>query len=169
MIEMMLGIILVMILLAGVVLFADVSLMHGAIDSRIRGDAGVVALSPLTYLDIPDYIRNWREGPDGQRLTADDQKVLTSPNALADIANRSVRAGHATDWAQVDEAERRSGRICSLKSLKQTPVPVVALGFVGVRIERDVQVPQSTQDLLYNSPVVKVQEETWVPECKDLY
>ena len=65
MIEMMLGVILIMLLIAGMVQFVTIASTHSAIDAKIRGDAGVVAMSPLTAWDTPDYILTWKAGPDG--------------------------------------------------------------------------------------------------------
>ena len=164
MIEMMLSVLMILILVAGAVQFMDVAGMHRAIDSRIRGDTGVVAMSPLSFFDTPAYILNWRAGPDGQRGTADDEKVVGPPRALYLITDRSARS--AADWTEFGKLSHPS----SLAELHNTsPLPMIALGFVGVRLSQDVPVSDIARKLIYASPFVTVREDVWLPVTKGLY
>ena len=163
MIELMAGLILILLVVVGALQFIDIAWVHSAIDSRIRGDAGVVAISSPQYVDQPDYILTWREGTDGQRLTADDKKVLGSPGVLYTIADHST--AKPADWSEFTLLSHPS----ALESLHSAFVPLSALGFIGVRQSHDVPVRQLIQDLVYNKPSVHVSEEVWLPVTKGLY
>ncbi len=171
MIELMMGMIMILILLAGAVQFLDVADAHTGIDSCIRGGrsesdilgCGFIAMSPRTLEDTPRYIETWQPGADGQRFTADDRATCGSPDVIGDIANGSVNA--ATDW----DAFSRLARPSSLEALHQSPVPLMALGFIGIRQTTAVPVSQIAQDLFYGSASVTVQEDCWMPIMNGLY
>ena len=163
MIELMISVLMILILVAGTVQFMDVANMHRAIDARIRGDAGVVAMSPLTFFDTPAYALDWKEGDDGQRGTADDRMIVGPPSALYFVADHSARS--ASDWNLFSQLSHPS----SLAELHQNPLPMIALGFVGVRLSQDVPVSDIVRQLVYNSPSVTVREDVWIPVTKGLY
>jgi hypothetical protein len=163
MIELMMGMILVLILLAGAVQFMDVADAHTGIDSGVRGRTGFLAMSPRTLEDAPRYIETWQPGADGQRFTADDRATCGSPDVIGTIANGSVNA--ATDW----DAFSRLTRPSSLEALHQSPVPLMALGFIGIRQTTTVPVSQLAQDLFYGNASVTVQEDCWLPIMNGLY
>ena len=164
MIELMLGVIMILILVAGGVQLADIMRHHSAIDARIRGDAGVIAMSPLLFLDTPDYILTWDGGRDRQRFTADDRRVPGDPAAIKNIADHTARQG-SQDWGVFLGLHQPS----SIEALHQTPVPMMALGFVGVRCTVQVPVSDIVQELVYASPEVKEQEDCWMPVMRGLY
>lgn len=164
MIELMIGLIMILILLEGTAQFILIASAHTNIDSVIRGQTGFIAMSPLSTEDTPRYIQTWQPGADGQRFTADDQPVIGSPsNVISRIAGSSV--ANATEWAQFDKLTHPS----SLEALHQEPVPLVALGFVGVRDTTTVPVSDTAQELFYNKSAVTVQEDTWLPIMNGLY
>ena len=163
MIELMGGLLLILLVVVGTLQFLDIAWVHSAIDSRIRGDAGVVAISSPLYVDQPDYILTWQEGADGQRLTADDRKVTGQPGVLYTIVDNS--AADPADWAWFAQLSRPS----SLDALHTPLVPLSALGFIGIRQSHDVPVRQIIQDLVYNKASVHVSEEVWLPITKNLY
>ena len=163
MIELLLGIILILILLTGTLQFLTVAGAHTRIDSGIRGKTGFLAMSPRTEEDTPRCIANWQPGPDGQRFTADDQVVPGSPNTVAAIANGSVAS--ATDWKEFGLLTRPS----SLAALHDIPVPLMSLGFIGIRWSTTVPVSAIAQELFYGKSDVTVQEDAWIPIMNGLY
>ncbi len=165
MIEMMLGVILIMLLIAGMVQFVTIASTHSAIDAKIRGDAGVVAMSPLTAWDTPDYILTWKAGPDGQQFTADDQKTIGIPNTINLITSDSVRQGSPTDWNALAPLRNTS----TLDLLHQSPTPLIDLGLIGIKLSQEVPVIDIIQELVYAKPTVTVEESVWFPVTKGLY
>ncbi|MFZ4396626.1 MAG: hypothetical protein ACOYOU_13465 [Kiritimatiellia bacterium] len=163
MIELMIGVITMLILLVGSVLFLLVSDAHTYIDSGIRGRTGFLAMSPLITEDIPRYIRTWLPGADGQRFTADDRAECVAPLAVQMIARRSVQT--EAQWRELDDLRRPS----SLRALHETPVPLISMGFIGIRRSAVLPVPEFAQDLFYPNPTVTVQEDVWVPIMNGLY
>lgn len=172
MIEAMIGVILILILVAGTVQFVDVARAHYVIDSRIRGDAGVIATSPplpLASPDIPAYILTWTPGVDGQRNTADDQAVLGPATTLYHLADHSTRATVPSDWNTFNDLATITGHGSSVINLHQSPVQMSELGFVGVYGKLTVPISSLVQSLFYSHPDVVVREVVWVPVTRDLY
>jgi len=170
MIEAMIGVILILILVAGTVQFGLIACAHSVIDSRIRGDTGVTALSPpVISPDTPAYILTWTPGADGQRYTADDRAVYGGPDTLLRIADHSARASTAGDWDSFDSLERITGHDSSLRNLRHAPVPMGALGFVGMRYRLAVPVSAIIRELVYDRADIQVSETVWVPMSRDLY
>lgn len=163
MIELMLGVILILILLVGTVQFVEVADAHTGIDARIRGRSGFLAMSPILLEDTPRYITTWQPGTDGQRFTADDQPVFGSPDAINRIASDTVN--NPADWSVLSGLRQTS----SLESLHQNPVPLMALGFIGIRQSATVPVSDIAQELFYDKSTVTVQEDCWMPIMNGLY
>jgi len=165
MIEMMVGVIVILIVVVGLVQYMAVAGMHRSIDSQIRADTGVTAMSPLTYYDTPSYILNWTVGPDNQPYTADDQVQVGSSATLTTIANKSVLTSDPGEWNEFDSLSHAS----SLKAVHQDSQPTAALGFVGVCLQQKVDVSSAAQELFYRSPYVTVKEIVWMPATEGLY
>jgi hypothetical protein len=163
MIELMIGVITILILLVGTVQFLAVADAHSGIDSTIRGQTGVLAMSPLTIEDMPRYIQTWQPGPDGQRFTADDQATCIGPTTITTIANDSVY--NMTDWNEFANLTQPS----SLDALHQAPPPLMALGFRNVQQSTTVPVSQFAQELFYGNAFVTVKEDVWMPIMNGLY
>jgi len=166
MIELMLGMILILILLAGTVQFLNVANAHTGMDATIRGQAGYLAMSPGPAENTPKYIQTWLPGPDGQPFTADDVAQLKSPNtpnAIAVIANESVVA--PADWTVLDTLSNTP----SLEVLSQEAGFLTALGFVDVSEAATVPVSDLAQSLFYSSQSVTVKEDVWMPIMSGLY
>jgi len=163
MIEMMLGVILILLLLVGTSLFLDVADVHTGIDSRIRGRSGFLAMSPMLLEDAPRYIEDWQAGSDNQRYTADDRATCKSPVAIQMIANRTVT--NNADWSVFGSLAHAS----SLEALHGSPVPLAALGFVGLREQARVPVSEFAQQFFYDKSDVVVCEDCWIPILNGLY
>ncbi len=163
MIELMLGMILILILLSGAMLFLTVADTQSGLTAVIRGGTGRVAMAPIATMDTPRYISNWNAGRDGQRFTADDTATTRRPTTLQLIAGRTV--ANTSQWQPFANLHHPS----TLEALQHDPVPLMALGFIGVRLSTDVTVPQIAQDLFYADATVTVQEESWIPILNGLY
>ncbi len=163
MIELMLGMIMLLILLTGSVLFLIVADTHTGMDAVIRGSTGLAAMQPIATLDTPRYIQNWDAGPDGQRFTADDTATCVTPTTLQTIANKTV--ANNNQWLPFADLQHSS----TMESLHQNPAPLMSLGFRGIHRSADVSVPQFVQDLFYPDATVRVQADTWLPILNGLY
>jgi hypothetical protein len=163
MIELMLGMIMLLILLIGAVQFLEVADAHTGIDSVIRGRTGFIAMSPRLLEDSPRYIQNWDPGTDNQRFTADDHATCIPATTIQTIANGSA-AGTA-GW----DAFSRLSQPSSLAALRGDPVPLMALGFIGLRLNSTVPVSEFAQELFYDHAEVLVQEDCWIPILNGLY
>ena len=163
MIELMLGMILILILVAGTIQFMVVAFAHAGLDGNLRGEVGLLALSPQAFQDTPRYIQTWDPGADGQRLTADDQAKLTSSRTLAVIANDSIV--QPTDWNFLNALSKG----CSLRQIDQSAAPEANLGFVKKTQALSVSVSDVAQNLFYASDTIIVKEEVWLPILNGLY
>ena len=163
MIELMIGLILILILVAGAIQFMVVAFAHSRLDGNLRGETGLRALSPQAFLDTPQYLQTWNPGPDGQRLTADDQAVAASSRTLGVIANDSVV--NTTDWNVLNSLANGS----SLRQVAQSAAPEADLGFVKKGQSLSVLVSDVAQKLFYSQDTVIVKEEVWLPIMTGLY
>jgi len=165
MIELMLGVIMIMLLLAGTELLLSIANAHCSIDGGVRARSGTAAFTASPD-DTPRNIGNWQAGPDGLQYTADDVASISYNNTVGLIAGNT-----ATNQAQMAEylALAKFARPSSFATLSQAPAPLGALGFVGYRWSTTVPVSQIAQDLFYNSQNVTVQEDVWMPVMSGLY
>jgi len=165
MIELMIGLITILILVAGIVQFVSLSQAYCTMDGQIRSNAGVVAMSSPA-VDTPQYILDWQIGSDGQHMTADDKPTTQTPTMFGFIADKTATSNNAAaDWAIFSQLSQPS----SLAALYQNPNSIVPLGFVGVRYSKQVPVLDILQELVYNRASVQVQEDCWMPVMKGLY
>jgi len=162
MIELMLGMILVLILLAGTVQFLNVANTHTGMDATARGQAGYLAMSSPTE-NTPRYITPWLPGPDGQEFTADDVAQTGPPDTIALIANNSV--ADPTDWKVLNAFSNTP----SMEVLSQESGALTALGFVDVSESATVPVSDLARSLFYDSESVTVKEDVWMPIMNGLY
>ena len=171
MIELMIGMILILILLAGIGQFLQVAYVHTDMDATVRGAAGTLAMSSTTK-KTPHNIQTWLPGPDNQRFTADDVEKAGSPATIATIAGDSV--AKASDWAALDfEFQRLApAHFPSLDKIKQQAGALTELGFVVSPTDQSsktVPVFDLARSLFYDKKDITVKEDVWMPIMSGLY
>jgi len=167
MIEMMTGLILILILVAGIIQFVSLSTVYCNMDARIRSNAGVVAMSNPPLVDTPQDILDWNVGADGQHMTADDSASLfNGPTNMFSVTTLHIaRPDNPNDWSIFSQLPQPS----SLAALHQSPAALASLGFIGIRYNQQVPVLEILQELVYNRSTILVQEDCWMPVTRGLY
>lgn len=163
MIELVAGLFVIVILVAGMLQIVALATARSEISGRVRGEAGRRAMSEGGSLARPEYIREWETGPDQRRYTADDIAHLDSPSALRrDIVLRSLPG--ATDWPWLGERVNRQ-----MANLVDDPMWATAFGLV--RAEEYASVPASTafRNWIYGKNEIRVGDEVWLTLTGELY
>ncbi len=165
-VEFAVGLLLMLIVLTGILHVARMGRTSLFLHSVLRGDAGEAAMSRISS-PSPDYIADWREGPDGLRFTADDQPVRNSamvPATLGLLTRSSVR--EARDWEAVAQNTRLP---LSMVTLRNSPLLATAIGFVHADETLHVPVDPVIRQLIYAKDEVAIREEVWIPLMGGLY
>ena len=169
MVELMIGMILILILLAGIGQFLQVAYVHTDMDAAVRGEAGRLAMSQNPAERTPRNIQTWLPGPDNQPLTADDVVKGGSPVTIVTIANDSVLK--PSDWAELNTELQQQPKLPlpSLDVLQQQGGALTAMGFVDSSQSATVPVFDLARELFYDSQDITVKEDVWMPVMSGLY
>ena len=162
-VELILGIIVIVMILAGGIQYLAVANAHRGLTTTVRGEAGARALSDLPELSTPSYIRTWDAGRDGIRHTDDDTPETTLPWTLYTIADHSVR--DVADWDRLDPLARASPMLRMHESL----LPTAELDLISVERSDTVVVDPAVRTFIYDVPIVTVEHTVWLPLLGGLY
>jgi hypothetical protein len=165
-IEFAVGLLLMLIVVTGIIHVSRMARTSLFLHSVLRGEAGKDAMTSLAS-STPDYISDWKEGPDGIRYTADDQPVRNSamlPATLDLLTQNSV--ANPTDWDYVASGTRLPVSMCSLQA---SPIMATTIGFVHAEETLHVPVDSVIRQLIYDKDEVSIKEEVWVPLMGGLY
>ena len=155
MIEFVIALMVIVILVTGIAQFIELGSARGNILSSLRGDVGMKAIEGVSTGDSPDYIRDWKEGEDETRHTADDKKQPGGGATLgSDVLSRSVR--DPADWFYVETARNRD--ILSARSGAAS-----ALGFVHGGDSEEIDLLPAMRSLLGGKDSVTVGADLWMP------
>ncbi len=157
MVEFVIAILAIVIVVAGFFQLMEIVGKRGDIFRAIRGEAGKKALSPSQLLDRPDYIREWKEGDDEFRHTADDESVRGSISVTlgAGVVDHSV--ADASAWPLLDEAvnsdlaELRGGLSAS------------AIGLIQEKETEKIELMPAMRNWIIGKDYVVVGSELWLP------
>ena len=160
MVEFVVAILAVVIVVTGFFQLMDIVGRRGEIFRSIRSRAGRKALSPGLLLERPDYIREWREGKDEFRHTADDESVRGSISATlgSGVIEHSVPA--PGDWGLLDGAVNSD--LASLRS----GLSAAALGLVHEEESEKIQLMPAMRKWIVGKDSVLVGAELWMPRLK---
>lgn len=162
MIEFVIAILLVVILVTGILQFVELAGLKGQLLAEIRSDAGGHAMGQASVpTTAPAYIRDWREGRDALRHTADD---LDERGSAADTLHVNV-LDRATvrpdDWQYLADA-----RSTETLRLRDSAMPASALGLFQTERREEVAVLPAMRDWLLGRDSVTVGAEIWFPRLR---
>lgn len=165
-IEFISGLLLLLLVVAGILHVSRMATTDLFLHSVLRGDAGERAMEGVASAS-PEYISDWQAGTDGTRYTADDQPVRNGamlPTTLALLTSHSVQ--NAGDWGYV---ETQSQLPVSMVSLQASPIMATALGYVHREETLHVPVDTVIRQLVYDKDEVAIKGEVWMPLMGGLY
>ena len=160
MVEFVIAILAIVIVVAGFFQLMEIVGRRGDILRSIRGEAGKKALSPGNLLDRPDYIREWKEGNDEFRHTADDESVRGSISVTLGAGVVAHSVGDADGWTILDEtvnsdlAELRGG------------LSAAAIGLIREKETEKVELMPAMRNWIVGKDYVVVGSELWMPRLK---
>ncbi len=166
-IEFIVGILLFMLLVAGIVHINRMARTSLFLHAVLRGDAGERAMAGGALSVTPAYISDWEAGADSIRYTADDQPIRNSliPSIIINqLTRHSVK--QSGDWMFVAIDSRLP---VSMIHLNTSPLPVTTLGFVHAEETLHVPVDTVLRQLVYDKDEVAIKEEVWMPLMGGLY
>ena len=166
-IEFISGIILFLLIVAGIVHVNRMVRTSLFLHAVLRGDAGERAMADGALPEAPLYISDWQAGPDGIRYTADDQPLRNGailPATLSTLVNYSVK--NPGDWAYVAPDSRLP---VSMIRIQSSPVMATTLGFTHAEETLHVPVDPVLRQLVYDKDEVTIKEEVWMPLMGGLY
>ena len=166
-IEFIVGIILFMLLAAGIVHINRMARTSLFLHAVLRGDAGERAMASGALSVAPPYISDWEAGADEIRYTADDQPIR---NSIGLSATLSTLTGYSVktpgDWTYVTPDSLLP---VSMISLHTSPLSGATLGFVHAEEILHVPVDTVLRQLVYGKDEVAIKEEVWMPLMGGLY
>ena len=160
MVEFVIAILAVVIVVAGFFQLMEIVGTRGDILRSIRGEVGKKAISPGTLFDRPGYIREWKEGEDEFRHTADDESENGSISVTlgAGVVEHSVP--DSGDWPYLDNAVNSD--LASLRG----GLSATALGLVHERKMEKVELMPAMRNWIVGKEYVLVGSELWMPRLK---
>ncbi len=160
MVEFVIAILAVVIVVAGFFQLMEIVGKRGDILRAIRGEAGKKALSPGLLIDRPDYIREWREGDDEFRHTADDESESGSIAVTlgAGVVEHSV--ADSGDWTYLDNTVNSD--LASLRG----GLSATALGLVHEKKMEKIDLMPAMRNWIVGKEYVLVGSELWMPRLK---
>jgi len=161
-VELMVGLVAVVVLVAGLLQVASLSSAHTETMVEARRQAGERAMLDSESVFTPDYIRDWHEGPDTRRYTRDD--TFTTANA-ADFQSTIVdKAADAAGWTVIDTVPGNR-----LTRIHGSGMPQTQFGLVRGYDSKTVDLLPAIQSLVYAADSIEVETEVWMTWTKGIY
>ena len=157
MVEFVVAILAVVIIVAGFFQLIEIIGTRGKILRSLRGEVGKKALAPGFLVDRPDYIREWTEGDDEFRHTADDKSENSSISVTlgAGVIDHSVP--NSGDWTYLDNAVNSD--LASLRG----GLSATALGLVHEKETEKIYLMPAMRDWIVGKDYIVVGSELWMP------
>ena len=166
-VEFIVGLVAVLALLAGLIQVASLTATHTDTMIQARRLAGEESQRQLglgeDLVTDPDYIRDWREGPDNKKHTRDDESTAADPDRLDEtILSRSVPDD--SGWEIMSRTPHN--RIRRLHSLEN---PVTLFGLVHGHDAKPVTLIPAARHLFYDAETVNVECDVWMTWNHGIY
>lgn len=163
MVEFLVGLVAVLVLLAGLLQIA--SLTKAETDTMIdaRREAAEKAMSDPALLATADFVGDVLVGADGSTYSADDEHTTeTSDDFISYIVEPS--AGSASEWAIIDAVPSNS-----FTTIRSSAVPSYELGMVQGDASDSIPLISAVQKLIYDDDSIEVESEVWMPWLRGIY
>lgn len=161
-VEMLIGIVALLVLIAGLLQVATLSSGQTATMVQARYLAGKASMED-PEASTPDYIKNWQVGPDGKRYTADD--VSTPADTAAFESTIIGKASpDAFGWTLIDSVPKNE-----LSVIHKSGTPQNEFGFVEGTDSTNVDLLPVIQSLVYRADSIKISSDVWMTCTKGIY
>jgi hypothetical protein len=155
MIEFTVGLIVVLVLFAGFLQIAQLGHRRNISMAEARGEAGAKATMYNGYLSEmpgPEFIREWRPGPDGHKHSVDDEFTPGFASEVDDGIIRYAKPAELGAWAPNNQ----------LSALSGSPI-VPSVGLVhGVADPVELPLVPIVRKLIYDADTIRVEADAWM-------
>ncbi len=163
-VELIIGIVVIVMILAGGIQFFYVSNAHRSLTTTVRGSVGEQALIGSGTVETPEYVFTWDDGADEIRHTDDDTPVTGPPQTLTTIADYSV--GTPADWDLLDPLSRDNPMLV----MRESSLPTTELALIKSSTPPvTIVVDPAVRTFIFDLPTVTVRHTVWMPLLGGLY
>jgi len=163
MLELIAALVLILALTAGLLQIAGLGRAHTEVMVEARRAAGLEAMAEVPSLEWPEYVLDWAPGPDGKRITRDDELLTASPDPFDAFIVEKAGADDE-QWALLEGATNDA-----LPNLRGDPDPVLLFGLVRGHATENVPLISAVQSLLYQADSIEVEGEVWLTHTRGIY
>ncbi len=163
MIEVMVGLVTLIVLIAGLLQVASLTRARTDAMASARAKAATRALEISPFSEFPDYIHEISAGPDGRTYSHDDEANYADPELFdATIVNRAV--SNSSEWAVLEAVPTNP-----FADLHGSLSPASAFGLLKGDASEPVTLIPAVRSLLYRADEIDVECEVWMTWTQGIY
>ena len=160
MVEFMVGLVVVLVLLAGLIQIGQLAHAHTRTMIAARAAAGRLAMSATPPVsDNAQLVSGWVPGPDQRRYTPDDMAIAAS--------NAATLPGELVAQARLDLVPDAPPN--ALATLAASPNPAGKFFLVKGNASESVPILPVIRRLVYPRPEMEVESDAWMIWTKGIY
>ena len=159
-VEVTIAVLVIVVIVTGIVEFIHLSGAKGETIAEARAEAGEKAIAHgLSITRVPDFIRDWEEGADELRHTADDKQRSDSPSRLRTFTDPTVEK--PSDWAYLQDCKNDG-----IVRMGSGSFPASALSMSYAEKSRTVELSPAMRDWVVGKESIRVSTEVWMPRLE---
>jgi hypothetical protein len=163
MIEVVVGLVAMVVLIAGLILITRLTLARTDAMNEARKIVGTITFDDEPMSAFPSYIRDVEVGPDGRKYSGDD--TTTDANAVDfDTTFVGQLVSQAADWNTLGELPSSA-----FTSLHGSPAPAAEFGLLMGHDSKSITTDPAIRHLLYNAAEIEIDCEVWMTWTRGIY
>jgi len=159
MIEFIVAIVCVVVIFVGILQIGLLGMARTEVMVEARHQAGAMAMLDIIESSLPDYIKDWDEGPDTRPYSADDRSTPGDANAVA------TRIAAYADPSQVNAVLPDN----IITRLERNPEFEIGLGLLKGDARETVPLFPAITHLVYDADEIRVEGDVWIPWTRGIY
>jgi hypothetical protein len=163
MIEVLVGIVALIVLIAGLLQVASLSAGQTGTMVTARKKAGDNAMNGGQVASVPDYIKDWQVSSDKKHYTADDTFSPADANQFEGTIIEHA-AVDSSGWTIIDSVPHNRFTI-----IHKSGTPQYDLGLVEGHDSTNVYLLPVIQELVYRADSIKIDSKVWMTSTKGIY
>ena len=164
MVEMLVGIVALLVLIAGLLQVVTLSSTQTATMVEARHLAGIASIDGVDSTFTPDYIKDWQAGPDGKRYTTDDVFTPGDTSMFEGTIIGKASPPDNTGWTTIDSVPNNM-----LSVIHNSGMPQDELGLVKGTDSSNVVVVPIIQTLVYGADSITINSDVRMTSTTEIY
>lgn len=161
--ELMVGLVAIVVLLAGLVQIATIAKRHTDAMVKARKDAGRLAMQSGRPASAAAYLEDWDVAADGKRYTRDDDPIDGDPGDFNSyIVDKAAQ--NAVGWDILDSAQHDD-----IPRLRNSAIPATQFGLVEGHAEDTVELFPVFRHLIYAADAINIECRVWQTWTTGIY